>query len=365
MIKSCYIHIPFCNKICSYCDFPKLLYNANYVDKYLDSLEKEIKSIYKNDILDTLYIGGGTPSSLSLEQLSRLFNILGNLKKSIDIEYTIECNFSSLTKDKLELFKKVGVNRISLGIESIDKNNLKLLEREEYTDEIVNKIKLIRDIGINNINVDLMYALPGETIEVLEKDLDFILSLDVEHISTYSLIIEDHTKLKISNIKNIDEDLDYEMYRLINNKLKSNGYKHYEISNYSKDCFESRHNKCYWLNDEYYGFGLGAASYIDNKRITNTRSITKYINNGYSIVCEDLDIDSKIEYEIMLNLRLCCGIDLDRFKNKYGIFLSEKYDYNYLVNTGLLILNNNCLFIPEDKLYISNQIIVKLLQNKL
>ena len=251
MIKSCYIHIPFCDKICSYCDFCKMFKIDRFVDIYLDALEREIKSIYKGEVLDTIYIGGGTPSSLDIIQLKRLFEILSILNKSNNCEYTIENNFESIDKEKLELYKEFGINRLSFGIETISKEGLNLLERDLDLDKVVDTIKVCRELGFNNINVDLMYALPNETIKDLEKDLEFIYSLDVEHISTYSLIIEDHTKLKINNIKNISEDLDYEMYKYICESMKSNKYKHYEISNFCKDGYESHHNTCYWDNNYY------------------------------------------------------------------------------------------------------------------
>ena len=209
-----------------------------------------------------------------------------------------------------------------------------------------------------------MYALPNETIEDLEKDLEFIYSLDVEHISTYSLIIEDHTKLGINNTKNISEDLDYDMYKYICSSMKSNGYKHYEISNFSKEGYYSKHNTCYWDNKNYYGFGLGASSYIDNMRITNTRSLNDYKNNKYVKEVEYLNIDDTIEYEVMLNLRKSNGIDLDEFKNKYNRELKDIYNYKDLVELGVLELNNNHLYIPEDKWYISNSIIVDVLERK-
>ena len=212
MVKSCYIHIPFCKKICSYCDFCKIFYNEQLVDKYLISLEKEIDSLYQNEVLDTIYIGGGTPSSLNLNQLEKLFGIINKLNKSKTIEYTIECNFETMSNEKLELFKKYGINRLSFGIESINEDNQKLLERENKKEEIINIIKTAKSLGFNNINVDLMYALPNETLEVLNKDIDFTLSLDIEHISTYSLIIEEHTKLYINNTHNINDELDEKMF---------------------------------------------------------------------------------------------------------------------------------------------------------
>ena len=222
-------------------------------------------------------------------------------------------------------------------------------------------INYSKKIGINNINVDLIYAIPNETIDILKKDIDYILSLDLSHISTYSLIIEDNTKLKINSIKNISEDLDYEMYNFICKRLKDNNYKHYEISNFSKEGYESNHNTCYWNNNEYYGFGLGASSYIGNIRKTNTKSITKYLKEINNEEKETLSIDDKIEYEVILNLRKKEGINLDKFKKRYKKELHEIYNYKELLKKNLLILNNNHLSIPEDKWYISNEIIVELL----
>ncbi len=363
-ISSCYIHIPFCKKICSYCDFCKLFYNEKLVDNYLVALEKEINSLYQNEVLETIYIGGGTPSSLSLNQLEKLFQIINRLNKSKNIEYTIECNFETMSKDKLLLFKKYGINRLSFGIESINEENQKLLERNSSKSEIINIISIAKELDFNNINVDLMYALPNETLEVLNKDLDFILSLDIEHISTYSLIIEEHTKLYLNNTKNINDELDEAMYKLICKRLKDNNYIHYEISNFSKLGKESHHNTCYWNNNEYYGFGLGAASYINNYRNTNTKSITEYLKNNYLKDKEYVNIEDQEEYEILLNLRKKEGISLLEFKDKYKIDFLTKYNINEIINNKFLIIENNNLYIPEEKWYISNEIIVKILEGE-
>ena len=357
-MKSVYIHIPFCEKICSYCDFCKMFYNEQMVDKYLDELEREVKSIYKDEVLETIYIGGGTPSCLNLRQLERLFQITEIFNKANKAEFTVECNFSSTNKEKLELFKKYSVNRLSFGLETINRKQLSFLEREENMERTVSVIKTVRDMGFNNINVDLMYALPGESLDELKMDLEFINSLNVEHVSCYSLIIEEHTKLGIDKILNIDADLDYEMYKYICSFMKNNGYKHYEISNYAKAGFESRHNTVYWENKQYYGFGLGASSYIGNSRITNTRSITKYLEGKYVLDKEDLEKEDLVYYEIMLNLRKCDGIDLDMLYSKYNV----KLKHDELIKLGLLFKKNNRLYIPEEKWYISNEIIIRLLE---
>jgi len=365
MTKYCYIHIPFCNSICSYCDFCKLLYNESLVDKYLAALDQEIEKTYNNEVLETIYIGGGTPSSLSITQLERLFKILSKLKKSKNIEYTIEGNFESTTKEKLKLYKKYGINRLSFGVESINNTNLELLDRKTNIEEIKDIISTARGEGFNNINIDLMYALPNETLDILKEDINYLLSLDVEHISTYSLIIEKHTKLYLNNTNNISEDLDAEMYSFLCKKLKEKNYKHYEISNFSKDGYQSKHNTCYWNNEHYYGFGLGASSYLDNKRITNTRSINKYLKHDFISDIEELDEKAKIEYEIILNLRKDTGISLDSFKNKYNKELKDLYDYELLIGNKLLTEEENKLFIPEDKWYISNEIISRLLGSEI
>jgi oxygen-independent coproporphyrinogen-3 oxidase len=342
-----------------------MFYNEKIVDKYLDALEKEIDNNYKKEVLDTIYIGGGTPSSLSLKQLDKLFKILSKLNKSKNLEYTIENNFENINYDKLNLYKKYGINRLSFGIESINNNNLKLLERTNNINKIKDIITYSKSIGFNNINVDLMYALPNEDISILKKDLEFIYSLDIEHISTYSLIIEEHTKLSINKTKNINEDLDYEMYKFICTSMKNNNYDHYEISNFSKPNYYSKHNTCYWLNNKYYGFGLGASSYIDNKRITNTRSINKYLSGNYISTYEEIDKQLEIEYEVILNLRKSTGINLKDFYNKYNINLIDIYNYNDLIKDKLLVLENDNLLIPEDKWYISNEIIVRILGSEI
>lgn len=364
MPNNCYIHIPFCNKICLYCDFSKLLYNKKIVSNYLQEMAREIASIYQGEELKTIYIGGGTPSALSLEELEILFKILARLNKSKEIEYTIEGNFESTTEEKLILYKKYGINRLSFGLESISPKNLKFLERTVIKKQVEEVIKKARELGFNNINIDLMYALPNETKEDLQKDLDYFLSLEVEHISTYSLIIEPNTKISIANVKNIDEDLDYEMYELICTKLHENNYNHYEISNFSKKDYESKHNLCYWNNNTYYGFGLGASSYLNNQRITNTRSVTNYLKGLYQLEKENLSKKEIIEYEIILNLRKSSGIDLKIFQEKYQKELKEFYNYYFLVEEGLLKETTNFLFIPEDKWYISNEIIVHFLEGE-
>ena len=359
MVKSAYIHIPFCNNICSYCDFCKLLYNKNFVKKYLDALEKEITNNYKNEILDTIYVGGGTPSSLSASELNKLFSIIKIFKLSKDYEFTFEVNIEDITEEKLEILKENKVNRLSIGIESFNDKYLKYLGRNYTSDIISERVELAKKY-FDNINVDLMYALKNESLNDLEEDIDKILKLDIKHISCYSLIIEKNTKLYIDNTKYISDDLDSDMYDLIDKKLE-NKYHRYEVSNYSITSYESRHNLTYWKNNEYYGFGLGAAGYIDNIRYTNTRNLSKYISGSYERQEEVLTKEDKIKYEFILGLRLTSGINKDNFNKKYGININEIKIIKELINKGLLIDDKINIYVPKKYFYVLNDILVNFL----
>lgn len=362
MISSVYIHIPFCNKICSYCDFCKIFYNKNMVKEYLESLENEINSKYKGETINTLYIGGGTPSSLSIKELKELFRIIKIFKLDKTYEFTIECNFDSITKEKLLLFKENGINRISFGLETINKDVLKELNRDLDTDYVREIIDYCNDIGINNINLDLMYGFSFSNFDNLKKDVEFILSLDIKHISTYSLIIEKNTLLDIKKCKNIDEDLDRKMYEYIHNTLKNNGFNHYEISNFAKNGYESKHNLTYWHNEEYYGFGVGAGSYFDDLRISSSRSITNYNKKIYNYEYEELTNNDKYIYEIILGLRLKEGIDLDNFKKKFGFSIKKNYNINKMIKDGKIVINNNYLKVPFNNWYVINRILLDFME---
>ena len=359
MLKSMYIHIPFCSDICTYCDFCKVYYNKNFVRDYLTALEKEIMTNYQGEELETIYIGGGTPSCLSLAELKRLFNILEIVKRKANCEITIEGNFESTTKEKLELYKSFGINRLSFGIETTNKQRLAYLNRKLDKQRVEKIIQTAKELGFNNINVDLMYALKDETTNDLLEDINYILSLNIEHISTYSLMIEDHTILKLKGEEPISEDLDEEMYQTICRELKKNDYIHYEISNFAKEGYQSKHNLTYWLNEEYYGFGLGASSYLNNKREENTRSITNYLKGIYNKISEELTIEDKMYYEIICNIRLQEGISLNKFREKYKKDLQDIFPFQDLLKEKLLIERNNKLFIPEEKWYISNEILIR------
>ena len=357
-VKSCYIHIPFCNTICSYCDFCKIYYKTNLVDSYLDSLSNEIDKYYKGEILDTIYIGGGTPSILSANELNKLFSIINKLNISDNYEFTFECNLEDISEELLILLKNNRVNRISIGVESFNKRILKILSRR-YDIDIIDRINLCKKY-FTNINIDLMYAIPSETIKELETDIDFFLSLDIPHISTYSLIIEKNTVMYNNKLKNIDEDTDYEMYKLIIDKLKGH-YKHYEISNFSEFGYESRHNLTYWNNEYYYGFGVGASGYINNTRYDNTRSITKYIAGNYRLEGKKLSYNETVENAFILGFRKLDGINILEFESRYDFNPLNLDIVKKLVCENKLVVDEYNIKISNDYIYLSNDIMCEFL----
>jgi len=360
-MKSIYIHIPFCDSICTYCDFSKFYYNSNMVDIYLNSLEKEIIQNYKNELITSIYIGGGTPSSLSTEQLSKLFSILKLIKKANNIEFTFECNPESMTSSKIRLLKENGVNRVSIGVQSFDDNILNFLNRKHSKQDVYKLVSKLKRSGIYNINIDLIFGINNQTIDNIRNDLDDFIKLGIPHISYYSLILEEHTKLYIDNYIEIDDDKCASQYEFICEYLKKYGYSHYEISNFSKEGYESKHNLVYWNNENYYGFGCGAHGFINNIRYENTKSITKYNSGKFIFDKHKLDIKEDIENQIMLNLRTKYGINKKIFFNKYDRIITDIYNFDFLIKKGLIFENKDSFIVPEKYYFISNQIILDIL----
>ena len=355
---SIYIHIPFCSNICTYCDFCKIYYNKKYINNYLESLKKEIEERYCGEKINTIFIGGGTPTSLDEDELAKLFEIIKIFNISNNLEFTIESNVESITESKLKIMKEYGVNRISIGVQSFNDDIIKILGRLHNREEVYSKIELVKKY-FDNINIDMIYAV-NDNIDILREDIANFIKLDVPHVSFYSLIIEDRTMLKVNNYKSISEDVDYKMYKLIEETLEDNGYIHYEVSNYARNGYESKHNLVYWNNEEYYGFGLSRTIYVDYMRRINTKNLNKYIGCDYLDEENYEDENVRIENEIMLGLRKIEGIDLYKFRLKYNTQLEDVYNITSLIDNGYLIKDDNMLKINKDYIYISNEILLRI-----
>ena len=341
--KALYIHIPFCNYICSYCDFTKLQYFSSFVSHYLDALENELKEV-DNYELDTIYVGGGTPTSLNEEELERLLKMILPYTNSVK-EYTFEANPDSLTYSKLILLKKYRVNRLSLGVESTSSKILNSINRHHDFNDVIRCVREAKEIGINNINIDLILGLPHVSISLLKEDIKNILSLDVNHISCYSLTVNKGTKFYLEHVQEIDDDLSRELYDMVHEELTKNGYIHYEVSNFAKEGYYSLHNLTYWKNEHYYGIGLSSSGYLDNIRYTNTKNFSKYIKGINDKEKETVSQKDEKEYFIYLNLRTIFGISFKEYQELYqeDLYKKKKEVIDELIHLGYLYIEKEYL----------------------
>ena len=325
MSKSCYIHIPFCRGKCFYCSFvsfnkPELLTG------YIYSLLKEISENYKGEDLKTLYFGGGTPSLVSIELLNK---VVGKFNFEPNAEITIEVNPDDCSCDYLKGLKDIGFNRISIGSQTFDDRILKLIGRRHDSTQITETVKNAKQAGFKNISLDLIYGLPTQTMDGLKKDLQKFLELDIQHISTYGLKIENSSiwgngKYLPKNIP--DDDTQADMYVAVNEILSNAGFCRYEVSNFAKKGYESKHNLNYWNNEEYYGFGVSAHGYIDGIRYSNYESLEKYMNSPTTREYgRFLTEKEKLEEEIFLGFRKTEGVNVSRIKEKFNVDFEGKY----------------------------------------
>ena len=368
-----YIHIPFCKQKCYYCDFVSYSNKCSEVKEYIESLKKEIEEFdFSNYKVTSIYIGGGTPSYIDsiyiVEILSELKEKLKcNLIEFKDIEITIEVNPGTVDTKKLNDYKKLGINRLSIGLQSTKNDILKKIGRIHTYQEFLEIYKLARETGFKNINIDLMIGIPGQKIEDLKNTLQDIIKLEPEHISVYSLIIEENTPIKkmLENgeIKLPDEDLERNMYWYVKNTLELNGYNHYEISNFAKLGKESRHNLNCWNQEEYIGFGVAAHSYLNGIRFSNTINVEEYIqhieNNRKEEniqIEESQSLEDKKNEFMMLGFRKIQGVDIARFKEKFidnPIFLYRE-KLNKLVEEGLIEVDLNHIKLTNKGIDLAN-----------
>ena len=359
--KALYIHIPFCDHICKYCDFTKLFYNEKFAKSYLKELLKEIDS-YQIDKVETIYIGGGTPTSLSDEDFEML------LKKVrpflIDNgEFTVEANVENLSKAKLDLMDKYGVTRLSIGVQSTQNNRLKEIGRCHTYEEAVKVVNEAKKHNFQSINVDLIYGFEGETLSDLENDLKNILALDVDHISIYSLIVSPGTAFYNAKYKEQSQEESREFYDLILSTLRKHGYKRYEISNFARNEKYAQHNLTYWHDEEYVGVGLGASGYLGGIRYENTKNLDKYLAGDYIASKEEVDKEKDITYYLLTNLRLEDGFLRKDFENRFGVDFTEKFAFKIdrFVDSKHLIIDENRVRLSDEGLLIMDYILLQIL----
>ncbi|MDF2609378.1 MAG: hypothetical protein K0R92_852 [Lachnospiraceae bacterium] len=401
-----YIHIPFCVSKCDYCDFLSMVADDKVKSDYVKAILAEIRS-YKDlaseYLVKTIFIGGGTPSSIDskymeeiLEAVREVFTVYGindnkdekkglfnklfrktdkQAEKNISLgaedraEITIEMNPGTVTKEKLELYKEVGINRISIGLQSADNSELKLLGRIHNFEEFEENYKLARELGFENINIDLMSALPGQNMELWMNTLNKVVELNPEHISAYSLIIEEGTPFyERYGEEDQDEVMDREIYAATKDFLESKGYYRYEISNYSKTGFECKHNVSYWKRKDYLGIGLGASSLLHNARFHNATDIKEYmeLSHDYHKIRRDVDrlvSSQQMEEFMFLGLRMREGISKDEFKETFHKSIETVYGnvINQSVREGLLMNKEGRLYLTDKGVDVSNIVMARFL----
>ena len=359
-IKSLYIHIPFCQKICDYCDFTKLQYFRNFAIDYLKALKDELES-YQIKELRTIYVGGGTPTALEDDLFDELLKIIDAYADGVQ-EYTFEANPESLSLGKIKMLKAHGVNRVSIGVQTTNGEILKLVNRNHNFVQVKEAIKNLKDSGIANINVDLILGLPHSSKTILREDLKNILSLDVKHISCYGLTVNPHTALYNKGFKEPKGDVLRDYYDIVEETLINNGFIHYEVSNWCKPGYQSEHNLTYWRNDQYYGCGLGASGYIGETRYKNTINLSQYLKRAFVFEKETVSKKDQLTYQIMLNLRTLEGLDLDFLKNEFGVDLwqEKKSEIETLISQGLIYLKDNHIIPTYEGMMILDSLILKL-----
>ncbi|HEN2407142.1 TPA: oxygen-independent coproporphyrinogen III oxidase [Streptococcus agalactiae] len=366
---SAYVHIPFCTQICYYCDFSKVFIKNQPVDAYLQALIREFRS-YDITELRTLYIGGGTPTSISAVQLDYLLTeLIRDLNLNTLEEFTIEANPGDLTVDKIEVLQKSAVNRVSLGVQTFNDKHLKRIGRSHNEAQIYSTIDALKTAGFQNISIDLIYALPGQTMDDVRSNVAKALSLNIPHLSLYSLILEHHTvfmnKMRRGKLHLPTEDLEAEMFEYIISEMERNGFEHYEISNFTKPGFESRHNLMYWDNVEYYGVGAGASGYLDGIRYRNRGPIQHYlkgVSEGNARLSEEvLSKNEMMEEELFLGLRKKEGVSIGKFEQKFGTSFEKRYGQivQELQSDGLLKENNGFIQMTKKGLFLGDTVAEK------
>ncbi|MDN7240424.1 radical SAM family heme chaperone HemW [Planococcus sp. N028] len=371
MVKGLYIHIPFCHQICHYCDFNKVFFKDQPVDAYIDSLGKEL-ALWKQEgaldkPLETIFLGGGTPTSLTPQQLEKMLGYIHQYVPMADnLEWTSEANPDELTKEKMQVLFEGGVNRLSMGVQSFDEDLLKRLGRTHSNGDVARAVESAREVGFTNLSFDLMYGLPGQSMAQWDDTLEQAFAFDLPHFSAYSLIIEPKTVfynlMTKGKLNTVTEDLEADMYDKLMNEMDKRGLKQYEISNFARPGFESRHNLLYWDNAEYIGVGAGAHGYVKGIRYSNAGPLKKYmgpLDEGVRPVLHthDVPLNEQMEEEMFLGLRKTAGVSMDGFQDKfqrpidevYGSILKNEIDkQNLIIDQGFVRLTKKGRFVGNE-----------------
>lgn len=371
MVQAAYLHIPFCHHICHYCDFNKVFFENQPVDDYLEAMEQEMKNTVEKhgqNRLKSIFVGGGTPTALTELQLDKFLEMIRkHLSLEGNGEFTFEANPNELTEKKLQLLKDYGVNRLSIGVQTFNDDLLKGIGRVHTKKEAIKTIQRAREIGFQNLSLDLMYSLPGQTMEDFSETLQQAFELDIDHMSAYSLIIEPKTVfynlMRRGKLNVPPQETEAKMYDELMVRMKKNGFHQYEISNFAKKGFESRHNLTYWDNGEYYGIGAGAHGYVQGVRRANIGPINKYIEaisqNGFAYTEEhEVTKVEMMEEEMFLGLRKTEGVSKLAFKQKYGMELNDVFgeQVREQIEKGLLTENEEYLYLTREGRFLGNEV---------
>ncbi|MEG2324797.1 MAG: radical SAM family heme chaperone HemW [Enterococcus sp.] len=375
---SAYIHIPFCEHICYYCDFNKVFLEGQPVDEYIEALLTETRlslEQYPVKKMETVYVGGGTPTSLNAKQLDRLLSGLRELLPYKNGEFTVEANPGDLSGDKLDVMKSYGVNRLSMGVQTFDDRLLKKIGRKHTAKDVYDTIQLLEDKNFQNVTIDLIYALPGQSLESFRDTVRRALELDLPHYALYSLILENQTMfmnwVRRGKMKLPEQEVEAQMYAETIEAMEKAGRMQYEISNFAKPGFESQHNLVYWNNQNYFGLGAGASGYLGNKRYKNRGPIQHYLktlNNGQLPVLEEESLTQKeqIEEEMFLGLRKILGVEKKVFEERFGQSIVSIYGevIEDLKQQNLIIESDTNIRLTKQGLFRGNDVFEQFLLSK-
>lgn len=366
-MKACYIHVPFCRDICAYCDFTRCRYHKGLADLWLTAIQQEIKKeLHGEEQLFTIYIGGGTPSALQIKQLETLLDSISSYTKEVK-EYTMEANVESFDADKIAMCRTYGINRISLGVQTLQPALLERIQRHHSKTDILRCIQAIHAGGIHNISIDLIYGLPGQTLAMWKADLhEVVKTFDIQHISLYALTIEKNSQFGREHVKNIDASIEADMYEYAIHFLQKHGFLHYEISSFAKaENFMSQHNMAYWRYDDFYGIGCGASGKKAHYRYDNTKNLQIYLEQGPTPDIINLNTEDEVFEMIMMGLRTSQGLNLAECYNRYQTDVMKKYHVSIRKHeaNGLLKIEGKQMKATYRGMMLLNDIVMDFLPN--